>query len=95
MIKDPHDMELELKINGKVRQRDNTGNMLFKINEQMEWIEESGTALREGDLLMTGTPEGMAPVAPGDLIEATLSTPGPNGKVISEITKNVLHEQRL
>ena len=33
MIKDPHDVELELKINGEVRQRDNTGNMLFKINE--------------------------------------------------------------
>lgn len=95
MIKDPHDVELELKINGEVRQRDNTGNMLFKINEQMDWIEESGTALREGDLLMTGTPEGMAPVAPGDLIEATMSTPGQNGKVISEITKNVLHEQRI
>ena len=32
LIKDPHNMELELKINGELRQKDNTGNMYFKIN---------------------------------------------------------------
>lgn len=61
----------------------------------MDWIENSGTTLREGDLLMTGTPEGLAPVAPGDLIECSLKKPGTNGEVISEISKFVVHDQIL
>ena len=88
-------MELELKINGEVKQKDNTGNMLFKIDEQMDFIEQCGMTLLEGDLLLSGTPEGMAPVTPGDFLEATLKTPGPNGEVISEIKKKVIHEQRI
>ena len=32
-IEDPHNVELELKINGQVRQKDNTGNMHFKIHD--------------------------------------------------------------
>ena len=81
LVKDPHNMELELKINGELRQSDNTGNMYFKINDQMDWIEDNGTTLNEGDLLLSGTPEGMGPVRPGDLIEACLKTP--EGEVIS------------
>ena len=57
----------------------------------MDFIEETGTTLHEGDLLLSGTPEGLAPVKPGDLIEATLKTP--DGKVISEIKKDVVREQ--
>ena len=91
-VEDPHNMELELKINGDVKQQDNTGNMFFKINDQMNFIEETGTTLCEGDLLLSGTPEGQAAVKPGDLIEATLKTP--DGNVISEIIKDVIKEKR-
>lgn len=55
--------------------------MLFKINEQIDFLEkEAGITLREGDLLMTGTPEGIAPVKAGDEMIATLIE---NGKLIS------------
>lgn len=38
-IKDAHNCELLLTINGETRQADNTGNMLFKINEQIDYLE--------------------------------------------------------
>ena len=83
-ISDPHNCELELRINGEVRQKDNTGNMLFKIDEQMNYIEkETNVTLKEGDLLLSGTPEGIAPVAEGDLLEATLHS---DGKLIETIS---------
>jgi 2-keto-4-pentenoate hydratase/2-oxohepta-3-ene-1,7-dioic acid hydratase in catechol pathway len=34
-IDDPHNVELELKVNSEVKQRDNTGNMHFKIYDQL------------------------------------------------------------
>jgi len=77
-------MELELTINGEMRQRDNTGNMNYKINEQVAYMEEQGPInFGEGDLLMSGTPEGIAPVVEGDVLEASLR--GPDGQTISQI----------
>ena len=84
LIADPHNMELELTINGQVRQKDNTGNMNYKINEQLDYMEETGPVVfNEGDLLMSGTPEGIAPVVEGDILEASLR--GPDGVLISQI----------
>ena len=90
-IADPHNMQLELKINGEVRQADNTGNMHYKIDEQVRYMEENGPIhFNEGDLLMSGTPEGIAPVLEGDLLEATLR--GPDGSLISEIRQVIGRE---
>ena len=76
-IADPHNCELELKINGQVKQKDNTGNMIFKINQMIDFIEhDSCIALNEGDMILTGTPEGILPVNEGDLLEATLYSGG-------------------
>ena len=57
----------------------------------MDYIEKYGTALCEGDLLLTGTPEGMGPVKPGDKLEAYLRTP--EGELIAELKKDVVHQQ--
>ena len=74
-----------------MRQADNTGNMNFKIDEQVSYMEETGPILfREGDLLMSGTPEGIAPVVEGDVLEASLK--GPNGDLISEIRQVIGRE---
>ena len=92
-IADPHNMLLELKINGEVRQADNTGNMNYKIDEQVKYMEETGPIfMGEGDLLMSGTPEGIAPVLEGDVLEASLR--GPDGELISEI-KQVIGRQTM
>ena len=84
-IEDPHKVELELKINGQTRQHDTTGNMHYKIWDQLDFISKYMT-LDQGDLLMTGTPEGMGPVNEGDKLEAYLRY---NGKVLAEIKDTI------
>ena len=51
--------------------------MIFKINQMIDFIEhDSSIALNEGDMILTGTPEGILPVNEGDLLEATLYSGG-------------------
>ena len=89
-IKNPHDCELELRINGEVKQKDNTGNMIFKIDQQMRFIEhDASIALGEGDMLLTGTPEGILPVNEGDLLEATIHS---QDKLISKMNHKIYKE---
>ena len=92
-IKDPHNVDLLLKVNGVVKQSDNTGNMVFDIPKQIDYIENvAGIQLNEGDLLMTGTPENIAPVSEGDCMEASMSV---DGQVISTIIeRNIAREPR-
>ena len=92
-IKDPHNVDLLLKVNGEVKQSDNTGNMVFDIPKQIDYIENvAGIQLNEGDLLMTGTPENIAPVSEGDCMEASMSV---DGQVISTIIeRNIAREPR-
>jgi 2-keto-4-pentenoate hydratase/2-oxohepta-3-ene-1,7-dioic acid hydratase in catechol pathway len=57
--------------------------MIFKIDQQIKFLEETaGITLGEGDLLLSGTPENIAPVREGDCLEASLSV---NGTVISRL----------
>ena len=74
-IPDPHKVELELKINGETKQHDFTGSMHYKIWDQLDYISKY-LSLDQGDLLMTGTPEGMGPVNEGDKLEAYLKYEG-------------------
>ena len=61
---------IELKVNGEVRQAGNTGQMLFPIARLVALLSEVFT-LEPGDLIYTGTPEGVGPVRDGDVLEAT------------------------
>ena len=92
-IKDPHNVDLLLTVNGEVKQSDNTGNMVFDIAKQMDYIENvAGIQLAEGDLLMTGTPENIAPVREGDCMEASMSV---DGHVVSSIIeRNIVREAK-
>ena len=74
-IKDPHDVELWLDVNGKIRQRDSSGLMLFKIPRLLSEI--SGVMrLEKGDLVLTGTPKGVGEVIVGDSMSAGLRIGG-------------------
>ncbi len=64
--------ELLLTVNGAVRQRGSTKDMLFSIEKLIEHLDRT-YGLSEGDLIYTGTPPGTAPVAAGDRIEASLN----------------------
>jgi 2-keto-4-pentenoate hydratase/2-oxohepta-3-ene-1,7-dioic acid hydratase in catechol pathway len=81
-IDDPHSLDIELRVNGEVRQRSNTSDLIFKIPQLIEFISQDLT-LKPGDIISTGTPSGVGvysnpPVflRPGDLIEINVSRIG-------------------
>lgn len=66
-----HDLEnlaFEARVNGVLRQSGNTGEMLFSIRELIVEIGKLW-ALMPGDLIYTGTPSGVGPLAPSDRVE--------------------------
>ena len=74
-IGDPHNLKIELKVNGDIKQSSNTKYLLFKIPEIMEYLTKFFT-MEPGDIVATGTPSGIGPLHPGDLIEATIEKIG-------------------
>ena len=65
---DLNNLHFQLKKNGELVQDGNTSLMLHNIAQLIEHSSQYFT-LKIGDLLFTGTPEGVGPVAPGDLLE--------------------------
>ena len=74
-IKEPVELDIELRVNGELRQKDNTCNLTFKIPYVISWLSRYLT-LVPGDVIAMGTPEGMKPVFPGDVIEITIENIG-------------------
>ncbi|MEE8247632.1 MAG: fumarylacetoacetate hydrolase family protein [Alphaproteobacteria bacterium] len=70
-IADPGTLDLELTLNGEVRQRSNTRHLIFDVPKLIAYASAAYT-LYPGDVIMTGTPEGVGPVAAGDVIEAEI-----------------------
>ena len=74
-VADPHMLDIALRVNGTVRQSSNTRHMIFRIPDLIAYISGIFT-LEAGDLIFTGTPEGVGPVAPGDTLKAELESVG-------------------
>ena len=74
-IGDPHDLEIKLKVNGIIKQKSNTKYLLFKVPFLIEYISRFFT-LEPEDIIATGTPSGVGPIHPGDVIEATIDKIG-------------------
>ncbi|KAF7295662.1 hypothetical protein MIND_01106400 [Mycena indigotica] len=70
-IPDPHNVTLTLQINGTSKQNGSTSAMILQIPRLIEHISSIMT-LEEGDLVLTGTPDGVGPVNPGDKVQCTL-----------------------
>ncbi len=70
-VRDPQDLEMLLDVNGTRRQQCNTGMMIFPIDSIVEFLSSIFT-LEPGDLIFTGTPEGVGEVHPGDHLHAEL-----------------------
>lgn len=66
-IDDPHSLELRAYVNGELRQRGHTSLLLRKVPELIEFVSEFMT-LEPGDIILTGTPKGISPVRPGDVM---------------------------
>jgi len=83
-LDDPHDLDMELRVNGEIRQRSNTRNMIFKIPDLVHYF--SRMTLEPGDIITSGTPSGVAIfrkpnperwfLKPGDLVEAEIENIG-------------------
>jgi 2-keto-4-pentenoate hydratase/2-oxohepta-3-ene-1,7-dioic acid hydratase in catechol pathway len=61
-----------LQVNGELRQEGNTEDMIFPLAFLISHLSETFT-LEAGDLLLTGTPEGVGPVRSGDLLTCGLT----------------------
>ena len=71
-VSDPQDLEIALTVNGETRQRGRTADMIFPVSRLIAWCSSIFT-LMPGDLIYTGTPEGVSAVAAGDELEARVS----------------------
>lgn len=68
---DPQNLAIKLIVNGETRQEGHTSNMIFSLNQIIAYLSERFT-LYPGDLLFTGTPEGVSRILPGDHIEGAI-----------------------
>ena len=71
-VSDVDNVDIRLTINGTVRQDGNTRDMVFKLPTLIAYASRIFT-LQPGDLLFTGTPEGVGPVQEGDTLTASIS----------------------
>jgi 2,4-diketo-3-deoxy-L-fuconate hydrolase len=71
-VTDPSNLDLVLKINGEVRQKANTRDLIIDIADLIVFASSFYT-LMPGDVLLTGTPEGVGPIVPGDMLDASIT----------------------
>ena len=74
-VKDPNNLDFELTVNGETRQKANTRDLIIGIADLIVFASAYYT-LMPGDLLMTGTPDGVGPIKPGDVIDARIDQLG-------------------
>jgi 2-keto-4-pentenoate hydratase/2-oxohepta-3-ene-1,7-dioic acid hydratase in catechol pathway len=74
-IPDPGHLDLGISVNGEVRQGSNTRYMILGVAELIE-LASSFYTLYPGDIIITGTPDGVSPIVPGDTVLATIEKIG-------------------
>lgn len=74
-IPDPGSLEVKIEVNGVVKQRENTKELILSVPQLIAWASSFYT-LHPGDVLLTGTPQGVGPVKPGDVMVATIERIG-------------------
>ncbi|MFV5376370.1 fumarylacetoacetate hydrolase family protein [Acinetobacter calcoaceticus] len=65
LVKEPNNLVLKTWVNGELRQEGTTADMIFNVPFLIEYISSFMT-LQPGDMIATGTPEGLSDVVPGD-----------------------------
>jgi 2-keto-4-pentenoate hydratase/2-oxohepta-3-ene-1,7-dioic acid hydratase in catechol pathway len=72
---DPSGLELSISVNDEPRQRANTRELILGVPELIEFATSFYTLLA-GDVILTGTPEGVGPIGPGDTMHARIERIG-------------------
>lgn len=81
-IDNPDCLDIQLTLNGAVRQKSNTANFVFKSAVLIEYLSSIMTLL-PGDVIMTGTPGGIGAMQPGDRVEASVQGIGTLGNRVA------------
>jgi 2-keto-4-pentenoate hydratase/2-oxohepta-3-ene-1,7-dioic acid hydratase in catechol pathway len=68
---DPQNAEIITRLNGTEVQHSNTSFMIFGIRDIIAFVSKNFT-LEEGDIILTGTPAGVGPIADGDTVEVKI-----------------------
>ena len=74
-VPDPNNLRLSIKVNGETRQDSTTARMVYNVHRLIEYATSMYT-LYPGDLIFSGTPEGVGPVKPGDVLTAEIERVG-------------------
>ena len=72
---DPADLLLETRVNGQLRQSVRTSDLLFPVAQLVAYLSHAITLL-PGDVILTGTPSGVGPIVPGDVVEVSVEGVG-------------------
>ena len=75
-VGDPQELEIRVTVNGETRQHGHTKHMIFSVANLVHYCSQIFT-LAPGDLIYTGTPDGVGPVQAGDQLKATLTNCAP------------------
>jgi 2-keto-4-pentenoate hydratase/2-oxohepta-3-ene-1,7-dioic acid hydratase in catechol pathway len=74
-VPDPNNLRLSIRVNGETRQDTTTARMVYNVHKLIEYATGMYT-LYPGDLIFSGTPEGVGPVKPGDVLTAEIERVG-------------------
>ena len=74
-IPNPNDLSIKIKVNNETRQDAHTSDLIVKVADLVAW-GSTFYSLHPGDVLLTGTPQGVGPVKAGDVMEATIERIG-------------------
>lgn len=86
-IQDVSNLNLITRVNGETRQQGNTKDLMNPIPKLIEYTSEFMT-LEPDDLIMTGTPKGISPIVPGDVVEITIEGIGTlRNSVVNKVGK--------
>ncbi|WP_407538761.1 fumarylacetoacetate hydrolase family protein [Deinococcus radiomollis] len=80
----PADLKVQTRLNGKVVQDSRTANMIFPVIDILVYVSRYVT-LEVGDVVLTGTPEGVGPMQPGDAVEVEVEGVGVLKTVIGAV----------
>ena len=74
-LPDPSHLDLSIKVNDQFRQQSNTSDLILSVQELIVWASSFYT-LHPGDVIITGTPQGVGPIKPGDVMDAEVQCIG-------------------
>jgi len=74
-VPDPGNLNLRISVNGEERQNSNTKYLILGVPDLIAYASSFYT-LHPGDIIITGTPEGVSPIQPGDVISACIEKIG-------------------